>query len=167
MRGATFRGLLRRLIVVNFNSRTSCEVRLLCCRSRPRESSISTHAPLARCDNRVVQIILRIAFQLTHLLRGATWIVVRFCSSVVFQLTHLLRGATWPGSRRMAHIHFNSRTSCEVRHRRRCCRLFTYGISTHAPLARCDPSTHASMISSAHFNSRTSCEVRRRIRILQ
>ena len=34
-------------------------------------------------------------------------------------------------------------------------------ISTHAPLARCDPIRIRYLVIPAHFNSRTSCEVRR------
>ena len=100
-----------------------------------------------------------------------------------FQLTHLLRGATWRREERRISRHFNSRTSCEVRrhyhdfHSRplvisthaplaRCDRYdternFDYGVSTHAPLARCDISPFVKPISSTCFNSRTSCEVRR------
>ena len=38
------------LEIQNFNSRTSCEVRQLIIFAAPRTFSISTHAPLARCD---------------------------------------------------------------------------------------------------------------------
>ena len=80
---------------------------------------ISTHAPLARCDfpvkgflhgfvndfnsrtscevrhNRVKDGGQLVKFQLTHLLRGATYILfVTRKATGSFQLTHLLRGAT-------------------------------------------------------------------------
>ena len=99
---------------------------------------ISTHAPLARCDQIDRGKWLNGEFQLTHLLRGAT----KF--SYVFGATN----------------NFNSRTSCEVRHLPQCCILDDWQfqlthllrgatnigwisekyleISTHAPLARCD-----------------------------
>ena len=101
------------------------------------------------------------AFQLTHLLRGATgtgWVSGKYGR---FQLTHLLRGATRRKNRqRRNQKHFNSRTSCEVRHAEgastTASNLFqlthllrgatnvgmldveVISISTHAPLARCD-----------------------------
>ena len=78
--------------------------------------------------------------------------------------------------------HFNSRTSCEVRPKFSGAKTFSFVISTHAPLARCDfptysvrqiklISTHAPLARcdqqrqpdpdhEKYFNSRTSCEVR-------
>ena len=94
LRGAT--RTVKLLTAYNdFNSRTSCEVRLMTIlRLSPTKPfqlthllrgatrmggiyyrlgpSISTHAPLARCDIAKGITILRFPFQLTHLLRGAT-----------------------------------------------------------------------------------------------
>ena len=123
----------------DFNSRTSCEVRLLL-PAFIRAGAISTHAPLARCDqvfshslimpsahfNSRTSCEVRLrpcrtpgsspGFQLTHLLRGATTRHWWWTGILTFQLTHLLRGATpsssWAGASGL--------------------------ISTHAPLARCD-----------------------------
>ena len=82
------------------------------------QKGISTHAPLARCDSmppensgkyehfnsrtscEVRQIfgcehVSRRQFQLTHLLRGATYLFCNLKGGLFqFQLTHLLRGAT-------------------------------------------------------------------------
>ena len=99
----------------DFNSRTSCEVRHNRVKNSgqlvkfqlthllrgatiahfltPLQLTISTHAPLARCD-----------------VTGTTG-----CTVYRFQLTHLLRGATHPSYLRLPPRYFNSRTSCEVR----------------------------------------------------
>ena len=91
---------------------------------------------------------------------------IYFRSGFAFQLTHLLRGATW----RAEYIfvqdsHFNSRTSCEVRHGRLA--LVHHGLVfqlTHLLRgATCCADSHA--WPCRYFNSRTSCEVRRFRRI--
>ena len=74
----------------DFNSRTSCEVRRKREHSIADRETISTHAPLARCDmNRLWTLIPPRPFQLTHLLRGATAI---YCSTFISQTHHLVRG---------------------------------------------------------------------------
>ena len=101
----------------NFNSRTSCEV---------RRTNLPTRTNAIR-------------FQLTHLLRGATGsgnaeIHVGDIS------THApLARCDLPVRIRYPVIpsHFNSRTSCEVRH-----------------------AAHSDALQMLDFNSRTSCEVR-------
>ena len=102
---------------------------------------ISTHAPLARCDARATWWTRRWKiFQLTHLLRGATRIAREIETSARIS-THapLARCDRYPRSDRCGDSHFNSRTSCEVRHRRVRRRQRDHRrISTHAPLARCD-----------------------------
>ena len=121
-----------------FNSRTSCEVRQHIDMGYTA-FYISTHAPLARCDENSNNLDLGIdnfnsrtscevrrfrsrslrtmrQFQLTHLLRGATVPPPDTAPASRFQLTHLLRGAT------LAEVEDDS----------------SWGISTHAPLARCD-----------------------------
>ena len=105
-----------------------------------RTRKISTHAPLARCDLTALTCGLFLGFQLTHLLRGATSgtcnppgafqfqlthllrgaTTLCHITSIMhkFQLTHLLRGATFCRTEKInANDNFNSRTSCEVRHR--------------------------------------------------
>ena len=58
---------------VDFNSRTSCEVRPKAQNQGGAGYAISTHAPLARCDTSwSVSSWTGRKFQLTHLLRGAT-----------------------------------------------------------------------------------------------
>ena len=147
--------------VLNFNSRTSCEVRQNrdVTRKNRKEfqlthllrgatvspevtlevGNISTHAPLARCDLPGGRgSTLKRQFQLTHLLRGATSLEVQPSKSSAFQLTHLLRGATTTLLQNLTTIqNFNSRTSCEVRRRVLSSKSAIF-ISTHAPLARCD-----------------------------
>ena len=121
----------------DFNSRTSCEVRLRKHAQQFSDSFISTHAPLARCDHVRLQITTA-QFISTHapLARCDTlwgwWNQLK-----LFQLTHLLRGATF----------------CRLPQIWRC-------ISTHAPLARCDLSVCSMHLTLLYFNSRTSCEVR-------
>ena len=112
--------------LIDFNSRTSCEVRRT---GRPDDAGrldISTHAPLARCDPRPRESRSWKPFQLTHLLRGATRALSRPCVSSTY---------------------FNSRTSCEVRldHEYG---ILNLAISTHAPLARCD--TDGRLFTGAH-----------------
>ena len=125
-------------LYADFNSRTSCEVRLRVTFVAASED-ISTHAPLARCD---------VCFQTTSChasdFNSRTSCEVRqnsisiFLRASRFQLTHLLRGATFPfTSLTSAHLNFNSRTSCEVR-RGAAEKWNNDKISTHAPLARCD-----------------------------
>ena len=124
----------------NFNSRTSCEVRHGHLRRQYRRHhefqlthllrgataqqiaalngmTISTHAPLARCDTFAAISLTSSQFQLTHLLRGATQHHQHATTAIIFQLTHLLRGATV--------------INTDIRD--------IIVISTHAPLARCDP----------------------------
>ena len=123
-------------------------------------STISTHAPLARCDAAPPALLNAPAFQLTHLLRGATGHAPWINRSPKFQLTHLLRGATsatGPGVGPCAISTHAPLARCDM------LRLFQFlpsFISTHAPLARCDCISSTSLILSLNFNSRTSCEVR-------
>ena len=184
LRGATLTPPTLCLISCDFNSRTSCEVRLVA----PIALvfiPISTHAPLARCDRHQLIVLWHTVFQLTHLLRGATSPRRR----------RMRRGSNFnsrtscevrPGRaavRKLVQLHFNSRTSCEVRRLAKGLTQNQLAISTHAPLARCDGRTHlrvryleisthaplarcddegrAELSADRHFNSRTSCEVRR------
>ena len=128
-----------------------------------QKQKISTHAPLARCDKDWVKLPWfsydfnsrtscevrrgrhcgstagsdfnsRTSCEVRRPVLRALW------SLPSFQLTHLLRGAT---------RHDAQRPSAPV------------GISTHAPLARCDQAVEIQTEGEADFNSRTSCEVRR------
>ena len=123
----------------HFNSRTSCEVRLRRSRINPQAFRISTHAPLARCDThaghfraKLLHFNSRTSCEVRHARVDFAEVQQNFNSRTScevrqkaldrkldiakFQLTHLLRGATvcGGGARREG------------------------GISTHAPLARCD-----------------------------
>ena len=107
------------VILIDFNPRTPCGVRLI----------------------QFVNSVQLILFQSTHPLRGATQLFLQCCQSYKFQSTHPLRGATRalreeltrmeisihaplagcdsvrsPGKRRS--VHFNPRTPCGVRRRR-------------------------------------------------
>ena len=80
---------------IDFNSRTSCEVRPKAEMAKTQNEIISTHAPHARCDFRPWSGIFRQElFQLTHLMRGATLVQISDTVMSIFQLTHLMRGAT-------------------------------------------------------------------------
>ncbi len=98
-------------------------------------------------------------FQSTHLKRGATCRTSWQKVLKRFQSTHLKRGATkcHPCSR--AFLHFNPRTSNEVRLKP--FRMpFTTFISIHAPQTRCDHWFSGKRLTCAYFNPRTSNEVR-------
>ena len=79
----------------HFNSRTSCEVRRQCPRvpSAPQAAFQLTHLLRGATQLRPIGGGLD-AFQLTHLLRGATPLDLLGGKADGFQLTHLLRGAT-------------------------------------------------------------------------
>ena len=160
MKGATLATSAAVAVVSGFNPRTSCEVRhsasltdiptvvsihapLARCdaaeAARRIHGKVSIHAPLARCDPiHRGQAPYYPRFQSTHLLRGATLSLRRFCMDFLFQSTHLLRGAT----------NFMSGTS------------FLRCVSIHAPLARCDVRPITLPGTYFRFNPRTSCEVR-------
>ena len=114
LRGATFCHLPREFLP-DFNSRTSCEVRLGTWNGTPfRQTFQLTHLLRgATCAGGAS--ILAMQFQLTHLLRGATPTTPASLSGTGFQLTHLLRGATAGPGCACRWGYFNSRTSCEVR----------------------------------------------------
>ena len=169
----------------NFNSRTSCEVRLsdgsetsyailisthaplarcdVGSSARARISQISTHAPLARCDvaaNTVVaQIMANFNSRTSCEVRPADPHPLSGNPSP-FQLTHLLRGATyWAWLTRRYSTNFNSRTSCEVR---RAWRNKYKPIADFNSRTSCEvrPARRHGSANAVYFNSRTSCEVR-------
>ena len=104
---------------------------------RRTRTKISTHAPLARCDLREILTRIKIIFQLTHLLRGATGPNDYEQEYNISTHAPLARCDTvrciWADN-----ANFNSRTSCEVRHFSQRSKISPISISTHAPLARCD-----------------------------
>ena len=146
---------------------------------------ISIHAPLARCDTwnlaekmRCMHFNPRTSCEVRQDFGNSV------LSMIAFQSTHLLRGATCDGQHRQASRHdFNPRTSCEVRRRRTLLQgihkafqsthllrgatlrqpAFRQArpISIHAPLARCDFPHLSRYNGTMDFNPRTSCEVRR------
>ena len=123
----------------DFNSRTSCEVRHIRSWQTPHtvrfqlthllrgatidldgedyNELISTHAPLARCDDRVAAVV-----ELEKISTHAPLARCDLCSTNNCPL----------------YNDFNSRTSCEVRLKRLRNGSMVTVISTHAPLARCD-----------------------------
>ena len=125
------------------------------------EAEISTHAPLARCDEKGIDYYADNKFQLTHLLRGAT-LADAVAEEVDPISTHapLARCDRRERRGKPDHPNFNSRTSCEVR------RVAAMGRSPKTPdfnsRTSCEvrpPGRHAQN-HAADFNSRTSCEVR-------
>ena len=78
-----------------FNPRTSCEVRHIS----------------------VDDMLLKTVFQSTHLVWGATFLLLFRAPMRIFQSTHLVWGATYNVIGGYMHaLYFNPRTSCEVRH---------------------------------------------------
>ena len=128
---------------LNFNSRTSCEVR----------------------RNPVLQHCTRKEFQLTHLLRGATSgdraeiLQQRISTHAPLARCDSKIPAIAPATAISTHAPL---ARCDVP----CaCGCGTMIISTHAPLARCDTSIWTTGCGASNFNSRTSCEVRRKRRL--
>ena len=123
---------------LNFNSRTSCEVRPFQFAHCPHQLNFNSRTSCEVRHHPVRGFSRSSGFQLTHLLRGATWKPGFLAGYAGFQLTHLLRGATCSRFGLVqAPIYFNSRTSCEVR---------LAAVNFYSP--------------AVNFNSRTSCEVR-------
>ena len=94
MRGATSPSLYLPKLV-NFNPRTSCEVRHVVTYSQQMKHLISIHAPHARCDitqgsHKTIQIYFnpRTSCEVRPPLKRT------ICKTFVFQSTHLMRGAT-------------------------------------------------------------------------
>ena len=191
-----------------FNPRTSCEVRHALGFPALYPISISIHAPRVRCDyctlciffdnnnfnprtscevrpNPKAALVGISLFQSTHLVWGAT----RVCKSIdVWSLNISIHAPRVRCDRMVNNIvlpdlHFNPRTSCEVRHAVIICIKIPIYISIHAPRVRCDSrqqkcltmwllfqSTHLVWGATAkvqvrtphhsYFNPRTSCEVR-------
>ncbi len=146
----------------NFNPRTSCEVRLRV--DIFPACSIAYFNPRTSCEVRPVQCVLmyiRRRFQSTHLVWGATSIagvIALACDISIhaprvrcdFLLCFLHTG----------HIHFNPRTSCEVRLIISEHISYDIFISIHAPRVRCDQAEETNNAYYYYFNPRTSCEVR-------
>ena len=139
LRGATHGGR-RRAGPADFNSRTSCEV-------RPKWMyNIATRLNFnSRTSCEVRRLVANFHFEVSNF-NSRTSCEVRRSGGQhdpggpgAFQLTHLLRGAT-PVRIRYPVIpaNFNSRTSCEVRLAEKLGIKPIIAISTHAPLARCD-----------------------------
>ena len=101
----------------NFYSRTSCEVRPEGMHLRNIITGISTHAPLARCDQwRTVGDSVNSISTHAPLARCDFQILGQSVLLTAFLLTHLLRGATLNMYLTFKlDCNFYSRTSCEVR----------------------------------------------------
>ena len=141
MRGATEQSYGSPENNFNFYSRTPCEVRRHQLTPHQHSTSISTHAPLARCDRRIALYALDYHTISTHaplarcdnrpaLFRYSDLIIsthaplarcdeiakVLFLCENIFLLTHPLRGATTISGELLANSgNFYSRTPCEVR----------------------------------------------------
>ena len=149
----------------DFYSRTSCEVRRCIMAIITESINISTHAPLARCDSRC-QFFQRPGIHISTHAPLARCDQIKLPKGVrVIISTHapLARCDKLTNSGPFSPTHFYSRTSCEVRHMPQLicvplvylfllthllrgatananCTASSQFISTHAPLARCDPS---------------------------
>ena len=161
LRGATTLWVLPETAIVYFNPRTPCGVRLHPAAGDDGRAFISIHAPLAGCDctaniadarpsyfnprtpcgvrpSLALTLAVRMAFQSTHPLRGATDTEISPYLPAGFQSTHPLRGATVsaPAARGSGPI------------------------SIHAPLAGCDFPSSGMSRGNMDFNPRTPCGVR-------
>ena len=162
LRGATFQRLLEHRISAISTHAPLAGRDQADKRERVREPSISTHAPLAGRDNKQSRnASLRIEFQPTRPLRGATIAFLIHVTVVTFQPTRPLRGATkcrFAAGRR-------SKISTHAPLAGRDCpgqllpRLL-HAISTHAPLAGRDMVLRFSPHSSDNFNPRAPCGAR-------
>ena len=162
MRGATpCPGLAP--FIFGFNSRSSCEERPIPSSSIIGFHQVSTHAPHARSDAFLDEgVHVKLLFQLTLLMRGATSRLKLAVSLTQFQLTLLMRGAT----RERGLLSNSTRVSTHAPHARSDVRLLglilNIFVSTHAPHARSDLYRHHLSSTHPRFNSRSSCEERRR-----
>ena len=162
MRGATGR-VQPRSLCLSFNSRSSCEERPIPSSSIIGFHQVSTHAPHARSDAFLDEgVHVKLLFQLTLLMRGATSRLKLAVSLTQFQLTLLMRGAT----RERGLLSNSTRVSTHAPHARSDVRLLglilNIFVSTHAPHARSDLYRHHLSSTHPRFNSRSSCEERRR-----
>ena len=145
---------------IDFNSRTSCEVRQRFNFVHRGELYFNSRTS---CEVRLAQCVDHIDppdFNSRTSCEVRLWRPAVPGRSGLFQLTHLLRGATIRRIAKIKNADFNSRTSCEVRRFLPPC-FSQPCISTHAPLARCDIRVEAVQAGQGYFTSRTSCEVRR------
>ena len=127
---------------INFNPRTSCEVRRFNDSIVSFQGKISIHAPRVRCDR-----LKRAKFKFLHNFNPRTSCEVR---------RDCVRTEDGTGG------NFNPRTSCEVRQKSYTAYGFIKAISIHAPRVRCDITNFAMIHDSYDFNPRTSCEVRQK-----
>ena len=190
----------------HFNPRTPCEVRRYIVKRINSYGKFQSTHPMRGATYQDLLYRNRTTFQSTHPMRGATFNLRRYLYVYEFQSTHPMRGATHSEPKKGQIIrNFNPRTPCEVRHNsersdkqknnfnpRTPCEvrpgvrptvIYFFGISIHAPHARCDKyeiekslstfliSIHApharcdwyryfGTVLRYHFNPRTPCEVR-------
>ena len=127
-----------------------------------------------------MELRLKLAFQFTPLVRGATMAMRAWMSRRAFQFTPLVRGATRSVSTSGSRCSFNSRPSCEgrpvlvvsvgfddvsihaprARGDRRMAKSTTGSQFQFTPLVRGATPRSTSPLRSARFNSRPSCEGR-------
>ena len=159
MRGATFAVQGAGQLDGNFNSRTSCEVRLY---NNIYRTSISNFNSRTSCE---VRPIATAEIPADNHFNSRTSCEVRLSlptprtGTTRFQLTHLLRGATFSQLFLLQFFCISTHAPLARCDLRRLCGGYGQKISTHAPLARCDRAPRR-IGGPGHFNSRTSCEVR-------
>ena len=137
-------------------------MRRLPCSQRKHWLSISIHAPLAGCDLQITKIRrVKSNFNPRTPCGVRPMISLWLSLRVKFQSTHPLRGATQAKlySRRPFR-HFNPRTPCGVRQGKICIIDVIHDISIHAPLAGCDSHSLDLTSGDMYFNPRTPCGVR-------
>ena len=125
--------------ILNFNPRTSCEVRRHFQIRHAKRHCISIHAPRVRCDRLFwCQAGLRLYFNPRTSCEVRRRKIKMLGDDTLFQSTHLVWGATSSDSLHHSRNH----------------------ISIHAPRVRCDNNAVSNALKLNYFNPRTSCEVR-------
>ena len=116
LRGATYAGYGFAILLKDFNSRTSCEVRPFAVDLFVPGSNFNSRTSCEVRPKHCCDPTRHTRFQLTHLLRGATSLTLQLGITVRIS-THapLARCDVMATVARGVHCDFNSRTSCEVR----------------------------------------------------
>ena len=126
-------------LLLNFNPRTPCGVRLALGLGGPFSAKISIHAPRAGCDFNALTAFCGVTISI-HAPRAG-------CDT----------GAPWQ-SREPGDISIHApRAGCD---RRALTQVETLSISIHVPRAGCDEKHMQSIARCANFNPRTPCGVR-------
>ena len=162
MRGATKSLRHRGNLLLYFNPRTPCGVRLLPGRAAHRAVNFNPRTPCGVRLSIIEVLPTLVGFQSTHPLRGATDDKPneRDASDISIHAPHAgCDGRALPPARQ--DHDFNPRTPCGVRPRHVANIIKRWEISIHAPHAGCDLLGKVAMGNAKHFNPRTPCGVRR------